>query len=88
MTVGNDAIEGTLKFVTGYTGFSDDTDEQEGNYLALMATSDEGATITAELVGSEKPAISLDDDGVIVLRITDTSNDLKFTATSGGKSTV
>lgn len=28
-------ISGTSNYVTGYTGFSGDTDEQSGNYLAL-----------------------------------------------------
>lgn len=31
-------IVGTLHYVTGYTGFSSDPEEQEGNYLAFMAT--------------------------------------------------
>ena len=33
-----DGIVGTLKYVTGYTGFSSDPSLQEGNYLAVKFT--------------------------------------------------
>ena len=35
MGVSANNIIGTLKYVTGYTGFSGDPEEQEGNYLAF-----------------------------------------------------
>lgn len=38
-------VTGTLKYVTGYTGFSDDPTLQEGNYLAVKVSDiDTGAT--------------------------------------------
>ena len=40
VSVGQDAIAGTLKYVTGYTGFSGDPAEQEGHYLALHIDTD------------------------------------------------
>lgn len=63
-------ISGVLKYVTDYTGFSGDTNEQSGNYLALKADAGEGATITVELVGGNLGhPVTLDADKNIVLRI-------------------
>lgn len=77
---GNGKIVGTLKYVTGYTGWSGDPDEQEGHYLALTVEADEGETITAS-IGDRGP-VDLTEDGYLVVRITDTSEVLSFTATS------
>lgn len=72
--VANGAITGTLKHVTDYTGFSSDTDEQSGNFLALKLEAFSGATIQVELVnGTVGKPVTLDSDGMIVLRITDIS---------------
>lgn len=62
-------ITGTLKYVTGYTGFSSKTVEQSGNYLVLHFTTPgvEGAKITVKVTKSSV----LDSDGIIVLRIAD-----------------
>ena len=49
--INGNEIVGTLPYVNGYTQFSGAEEEQEGNYLVLKAESDDGATITAELVG-------------------------------------
>lgn len=60
--VWNDQITGHLKYVTGYTGFSGDPDEQKGNYIALHVSvaNVEGATIKVNNT-------VLDEDGLIVL---------------------
>ena len=72
--VANGAITGTLNYVTGYTGFSGDVAEQSGNYLALKVTAIEGATITVELInGTAGHPVTLDEDGMIVLRIANKS---------------
>ena len=83
VTVGVDAITGTLKYVEGYTGFSGDAEEQEGNYLALKVTAVEGATLTVELThGTVGHPVTLDEDGMIVLRISDkTTQTVKVCAT-------
>lgn len=68
VVVGDNTITGTLKYVTGYTGFSGDTSLQNGNFLALKMTSQiEGATIQVKLTNT----VTLDSDGQIVLRIAD-----------------
>lgn len=81
------AISGTLKYVEGYEGYSDDVTEQEGNYIALNVTTNrEGAVITGtvmvgELGGDE---VEADVDGSIVLRITDAATEtIMITAIDG-----
>ena len=76
-------ISGTLKYVTGYTGFSGDSAEQEGNYLAIVCTANEGDTITVKLTGGSHPdrVVTLDSDGILVARITSTTQTLIYTAT-------
>ena len=59
-----------MKHVTGYTAFTSNTSEQEGNYLALKVDADsEDAVVTIELVGGTKGPVTLDDDMNIVLLI-------------------
>ena len=56
--------------MTGYTGFSSNVSEQEGNYLALKVDSDsQDAVVTVELVGGTKGPVTLDEDRNIVLLI-------------------
>lgn len=65
-------ITGTLKHVTGYTGFSSIVDEQEGHYLALKIEDEpEGAVTTVEVVNGDKGPVTLDEDRNIVLPIRD-----------------
>lgn len=75
-------ITGTLKYVTDYTGFSGDVSEQSGNYIALHITSTENdVTIKVKL----RNEVTLDADGIIILRVTDESPDvIKVTATKQG----
>lgn len=84
IVIGEDAITGTLKYVSDYTGFSGDVELQSGNYLALHCESIEGATIKAELVGGSSGEKTLDADGLVIVRITDTATEsFKVTATKG-----
>ena len=70
IVVGVDKITGTLKYVTGYTGFSGDAAEQSGNYIALHASIPEvtGATIKFKHNAKAGEA-TLDSDGLIVFRV-------------------
>ena len=83
IVVGDIAIGGTLKYVTGYTGYSGDEELQEGNYIALHAKAVEGATIKAELFGGEPGETTLDEDGIVITRLTTNATSIKFTATKG-----
>lgn len=67
-------VTGTLKYVTGYTGFSGDVTLQSGNYLALDFASDVADWIEVKLVGGTHEEFKrLDDDGILIVRITDTA---------------
>ena len=85
IAISNGAITGTLKYVTDYTGFSGDVSEQSGNYIALKVVAVADATITVELVGGTLGhPVTLDADGMIVIRITDTSTQsISVVATKG-----
>ena len=78
-----------MKHVTGYTGFSSNTSEQEGNYLALKVDADsEDAVATVELVGGNKGPVTLDDDMNIVLLIKNKdTQSIKVTVDNGENST-
>ena len=88
--VGEDnKITGTLKYVTGYTEFSGDAAEQSGNYLAVHATADEGAIIKAEIIGGDHGEVTLDEDGILIARIKNNLQALRFSATtSAGTQTI
>lgn len=85
IAISDGAITGTLKHVTDYTGFSGDVSEQSGNYIALKVVAVADATITVELVGGTLGhPVTLDADGMIVIRITDTSTQsISVVATKG-----
>lgn len=88
VVVANDKITGTLKHVTGYTGFSSKVEEQSGNYLAIKVTAIDDAVITVELInGTVGHPVTLDADGMIVLRIADKeTQSVSVVATKGNKS--
>ena len=68
--VGEDSISGNLKYLLDFSEFSSVLTEQEGNFLALKISSNEGAVITTEIVnGTHGPVIV--GDGICVYRITD-----------------
>lgn len=83
--VGDNDIAGTLKYVTGYTGFSGDVSEQSGNYIALHIDTDaEDSTITVEVIGGTHGPVTLDSDRTIIIRIKNKSQKIKITATKEG----
>ena len=73
IAVGDDAISGTLKYITGWTAFSGDVSEQSGNYLALHIDTEIPAdSITAELInGNVGHPVTLDNDRTLIVRISD-----------------
>lgn len=82
IVIGDNAITGTLKHVTDYTGFSSDTSLQNGNFIGLKCESDEGATITVTVTNP----VTLDNDGMVVLRIADKAQQtITVVAAKGGK---
>ena len=86
----DDKISGTLKYVTGYTGFSGDTALQSGNYLALHfeLAEDTNNTVTVEIIGGTSGAVTLDNDGIWIGYIKNTNQKIKVIATAEGQPTV
>ena len=83
IVIGENEISGALEHITGYEGFSDDPEEQEGFYLALSLSAVEGARIFTELVGGTKGETEVT-DGFCVYRITDrNAQQIKITARKG-----
>lgn len=72
-------ITGTLKYVTGYTGFSSKTEEQSGNYLALHNVSNIEEPIFVEVINGFSGPVQLDADGIIILRIANNEQKVKVT---------
>lgn len=68
--VNDNFIQGHLNYVTGYTGYSQDTALQSGNFLALKFEATTGATTTVELLGGDGGPVTLDTDMNAVIRIT------------------
>lgn len=85
VSIGQDAIAGTLKYVTGYTGFSGDPAEQEGHYIALHIDTDvEADSIVSELIGGDHGPVELDSDRTIIIRIKNKQQKIKIVAKKDG----
>ena len=84
IVVGSSSITGTLKAVTGYTGFSSDPALQDGNFIALHVGTSTPATITVEIVNGISGPVTLDPDGIWVGRIADKDTQtIRVIATAG-----
>ena len=82
---GSQQIVGTLRYVTGYTGYSEETEKQSGNFLALDFTATPNdATTTIELIGgdSEGSPVTVQ-NGWAVIRITDRKQKLRVKTVNG-----
>ena len=66
--IGDSQIVGTLKYVSDYTGFSGNPDEQTGNYIALHCASSETVdSLSVEVInGTVGHPVTLDSDGIAV----------------------
>lgn len=89
ITITDNSISGTLKYVTGYTGFSSKVSEQSGNYLAIHVNIPTGSTVKVFIIGGDNTEPkTMDSDGVLVARIKNTSEKIQFTVTKEGYRTV
>lgn len=83
VAVEGNAIEGTLKYVDDYTGFSSVAAQQSGNYIALHAEVPGVDDVTITVKVTEE--VELDEDGIAVLRIADkNSQTIKIVASKDG----
>ena len=84
IAIANNAITGTLNYVTGYTGFSGDSDLQSGNYIALHVSDvPADATVKVELIGGDYGEVTLDADRIVILRIKNTTQKVKVEVIKG-----
>ena len=72
VVIGETKITGTLNYVADYDGFSGDASLNHGNYLVIHAEVPglDDAVITVKVTNP----VTLDDDGIAVLRIADKSS--------------
>ena len=90
ITISKDGvISGRLKAVTGYTGFSGDSELQSGHYLALKldAVGDEDA-VKVEIIGGTSGEVTLDSDRIWIGYIRNKQQQIKVTATKAGHPTI
>lgn len=81
--VGENDIVGTLKSISGYTGYSNIPEEQSGHYLALKHVRvPSNAKLTAELTGSEKGPKELKSNDMVVRVTNKDTQKLKFVVTN------
>lgn len=87
VVVDGTAISGTLKYIDDYSS-AYGAGENSGNYLVLKIESDEDTVITAEIINGAHGPVTLDDDGILISRITDKdSQTIKVVASKDGAST-
>lgn len=69
INVGTNGFTGTLKYVDDYTGFSSDPELQSGNYIVIHAEVPDTDDVTISVKVTNP--VTLDEDGIAVLRIAD-----------------
>lgn len=87
VTISGSVINGTLKYVTGYTGFSGDPDLQSGNYLALHAEQEGATSISFRFIGDDD-SVTLDDDGLIIIRMRESASGIEIITVADGETFV
>lgn len=76
-------VTGTLKYVTGYTGFDGSHEElQKGNYLVLHASVPDVTGVTIKFAA--RTVGTLDSDGILILRMGEDVTQITFTAIKSG----
>lgn len=82
--INSDSIMGTLRYVTGYTGYSGDPNLQSGNFLSLdLSATPVDAVIQAEIIGGDSEGNPIVvDDGILVIRVADRKQKLHVKVTS------
>lgn len=71
VTIYDDYITGTLKYVSDFIGYSEDTALQAGNYIALNITTDPVSVRTVDVINGTEEVKTVGTDNVCVVRITD-----------------
>lgn len=90
ITVKGKSVAGTLKYVADYSS-AYGSGEDSGNYLVLHAEVPDvdDVTITAQVINGVHGTSTLDDDGILISRISDKSSQkIKFVASKEGYKSV
>ena len=89
MKIVDGKIYGTLLYVDDYTGFSGDTKEQVGNFIAMHCTVPDVTGATIKFISKKGTKYTVDpSDGLIVVRIPDMPKKFKFEISKDGTPTV
>ena len=83
VVLSNRRFTGTLKYVSGYTGFSGNPDEQQGNYIVFKVVPPTGMTIGTDLTVKVNGS-ALDSDGHIVLIVKNQTKPVVVVASKDG----
>ena len=84
-------VFGTVKYIADYSAAGYGDGEDSGNYLVLHCAvpGEDDVTITSELVGGVHGPVTLDDDGIVITRITNKNTQtIKVTASKDGYESV
>lgn len=85
VAIGSNAITGHLFYQDDYTGFSSKPEEQTGNYLAIHCNIPGHSTSEYSISVKVTNPVTLDSDGIVVLRIADkTSQTVTVVASADG----
>ena len=84
--VNDNSIQGTLKYVSDWTGYSADPTENSGYFVVLKYEASEGATVTIQTIGGYHDELvqPLDQDMQSVTRFKDNKQKLKVVTTLNG----
>ena len=90
VTVGENGIDGTLKYISDYSAAGYAGDEAAGHYLVLHAEVPDvdDVTITAEVIGGAHGPVTLDPDGILISYIANNQKKIKITASKTGQKSV
>lgn len=86
VSVGDNAITGTLMYVSDYTEFNTEPAKQKGNFLVLKWTnSTVGSSVAVELINGMSDSVKVDGDTKAVILVNNkASQKVKFTITKDG----
>lgn len=87
VVLNGESITGKLNYVTDFEDFSSNEDEQKGNFLVIkVEEATKGKTVTAELSEAKgEGKRTLDEDGIIVARITSKTQTITITIENESK---
>ena len=87
--VNDNSIQGTLKYITGWTAYSEDAEENTGYFLVLKYEASDGATVTVQTIGGyhDDTVTTLDPSSMqSVIKFKDNKQKIRVVTTLGGES--